>query len=170
MRLVVSKAEVWDEVAKASAYLGDKSLGGYGSGGSGGGSDVGAGGGAWSDAYDRILMTDADQKDLQRFWEEAAASANGRLREMLVGASGLDGDYGVELEVSDAYDVGLNESVGSSLRSYFVLSILARWCELADRGLVEGFAAEAAAAMDDVRRKLYSRRRPRRPGRETAGG
>lgn len=146
----VRKSDVWDEVAKTTAYIGDKLV-------------VVEGG---NDAYERVLMTDANRDDLQRFWEEAAAHANVRLREMLLRADPPGGDYGVVLDVSDAYERALDGSVLNSLRSYFVLAIVARWCGFADRDDAEGFAGEADALLEDVRRKLYTRRRPRRPGRE----
>ena len=148
--LSVSKGDVWDEVAKTTAYLGDKLV-------------VAEGG---DDAYDRVLLTDANREDLQRFWEEAVAHANVRLRELLLRAEAPSGDYVVVLDVSDAYERALDVSVLSLLRSYFVLAIVARWCGFADRDDAEGFAGEAEALLEDVRRKLYTRRRPRRPGRE----
>lgn len=147
--LKVTKADVWSEVAKTTAYTGDKMTGAEAEG-----------------AYDRILITDEDQKVLQRFWEEAAAVANDQLKEMLETSSAMSSDYSVNLHVSNAYDKVLNNSVQSALRSYFIAAIVARWCKFANKGETEAYANEAAAMMEDVRRKLYSRKRPLRPNRE----
>ena len=147
--LKVAKSEVWDEVAKTTAYTGDKMIGEESDG-----------------AYERILITDEDQKVLQRFWEEASAVANEQLKEMLTASSAMTNDYNVKLHVSNAYDTILNSSVEAALRSYFIAAIVARWCKFANKSEQDNYANEAAAMMEDVRRKLYSRKRPRRPNRE----
>lgn len=145
--LKIIKADVWDEVTKTTAYTGDKMIGDEG-------------------AYERILMTDEDSKVLQRFWEEAAAVANDRLKEMLVASGTVTADYDIRLHVSNAYDQILNDSVQAALRSFFIAAIVARWCKFANKGEADSYAKDAEAMMEDVRHKLYSRKRPRRPDRE----
>lgn len=147
--LSVSNQEVWEEVAKTTAYTGDKMFGQES-----------------ENAYDRILMTDEDRDALQRFWEDAATIANGKLKEMLVSSSQISGDYIAKLHVSNAYDTVLDESIKASLRSYFIAAILAKWSNIANKADVGAYSQEATAMMDDVLRKLYSRKRPQRPNRE----
>lgn len=147
--LKVNKQSVWEEVAKTSAFTGDKMTG----------ADEGA--------YERILITDEDQKSLQRFWEEAVAVSNNQLKEMLEKGSPMDKDYEVTLHVSRSYDQVLNDSVQAALNSYFISAIVGRWYKFANKAEAEGYLSEAANMMDDVLRKLYSRKRPRRPNRET---
>lgn len=145
--LQVNKANVWNEVAKTSGYTGDKMTD----------SD--------ENAYERILITDEDQKCLQRFWEEAVAVANDRLKEMLETASPMDNDYHVTLNVSRSYDTVLNASVQAALTSYFISAIVGRWYRFSNKAEAESYFSEAASMMDDVLRKLYSRKRPQRPSR-----
>ena len=146
--LNVNKADVWNEVAKTSGYTGDKMTD------------------ADENAYERILITDEDQKSLQRFWEEAVAVANDQLKEMLETASPMNSDYDVTLKVSRSYDTVLNASVQAALTSYFISAIVGRWYKFSNKTEAESYFSEAANMMDDVLRKLYSRKRPRRPNRE----
>lgn len=146
--LNVNKADVWSEVAKTSGYTGDKMT------------DTD------KNAYERILITDEDQKSLQRFWEEAVAVANDQLKEMLEMASPMNSDYNVTLNVSHSYDTVLNASVQAALTSYFISAIVGRWYKFSNKSEADSYLSEAANMMDDVLRKLYSRKRPRRPNRE----
>ncbi|CDE57056.1 putative uncharacterized protein [Prevotella sp. CAG:873] len=146
--LNVNKADVWSEVAKTSGYTGDKMT------------DTD------KNAYERILITDEDQKSLQRFWEEAVAVANDQLKEMLEMASPMNIDYNVTLNVSRSYDTVLNASVQAALTSYFISAIVGRWYKFSNKSEADSYLSEAANMMDDVLRKLYSRKRPRRPNRE----
>lgn len=146
IELHIDKTQVWDEVAKAAAYTGDKMIGD-------------------ETAYERIMLTDEDAKVLQRFWEETVSVANDQLKEMLLNSSTVSGDYSVTLEVSRAYDVNLTPSVEASLRSYFISAIVSKWYMFANKGEAEAYATEALAMMNDVLRKLYSRKRPQRPKR-----
>lgn len=146
--LNVNKADVWSEVAKTSGYTGDKMT------------DTD------KNAYERILITDEDQKSLQRFWEEAVAVANDQLKEMLEMASPMNSDYNVTLNVSRSYDTVLNASVQAALTSYFISAIVGRWYKFSNKSEADSYLSEAANMMDDVLRKLYYRKRPRRPNRE----
>lgn len=148
IELTVNKTIVWTEAAKIAGYTGYKLA------------DEDAG------AYDRLMLTDADQESLQRFWEEAAAGANTALRELLdpsaTPVTTLDGDYCAKLWMSRSYDTALTGSIEASLRGYFIASIVGRWYKLSHKAEAESYFMEAAAALDDALRKLYSRKRPTR--------
>ncbi|MBD5414854.1 MAG: hypothetical protein HDR46_01065 [Bacteroides sp.] len=146
--LTVTKANVWNEVAKASGYTGSKMI------------DTD------EKAYERILFTDEDQESLQRFWEEAVAVANDQLKDMLEAASPMNSDYTVTLYVSKSYDQVLNASVQAALTGYFISAIVGRWYKFSNKAEADSYISEASNMMDDVLRKLYSRKRPRRPNRE----
>lgn len=143
--LKVNKADVWNEVAITSSYTGDKMTD------------------ADENAYNRILITDEDQKSLQRFWEEAVAVANDNLKEMLETTSAVDSDYNITLNVPKNYDRTLNASVQAALTSYFISAIVGRWYKFSNKAEVDSYIAEANVMMDAVIRMLYSRRRPTRP-------
>ena len=78
----------------------------------------------------------------------------------------MNSDYKVALHVSRSYDTVLNASVQAALTSYFISAIVGRWYKFSNKGEADSYLSEAANMMDDVLRKLYSRKRPRRPNRE----
>lgn len=115
-------------------------------------------------ARDRIVVTEEDLKTLSRFWEETCAVTNERLKEMFVGSSlPSDEDYWVTLQVSVAFDKELTPSVEATLRSFFIVMVTGKWYVFANKGESKDYFAEAGALMEDVRRKLYSRRMKRSP-------
>ncbi len=118
-------------------------------------------------ARDRIVATEEDLKTLSRFWEETCATANERLKEMFIGSSLPSAeDYSVTLQVSVAFDKELTPSVEASLRSFFIVSITGKWYVFANKGEAKEYFAEAGELIEDVRRKLYSRKRPVSPRRK----
>lgn len=142
----VSKDNVWEEVAKITGYTGGKMAGD-------------------ETAYERILMTDEDAKSLHRFWEEAEAVANDTLKEMIIAIGESERNYMVTLEVSNSYDQILNRSVQVALEGYFISAITGSWYRFANKEEAEAYFNDAGAKLDEVSRKLYSRRRPTRPVR-----
>lgn len=142
----INKSKVWDEVAKTATYTGDKAVGD-------------------ETAYERIMLTDEDAKEWQRFWEESVSIANDELKDMLIKASGIADDYEVDLEVSRFFDATLLPSIEASLRSYFISSIVSKWYMFTNKGESQVYATEALAMLTDSMRKLYSRKRPTRPNR-----
>lgn len=146
--LTVNKTDVWNEVAKTSGYTGDKMTD------------------ADENAYERILITDEDQKSLQRFWIDAVAVANGHLKELIERSSPMNSDYNITLHLPKNYNQELNSSVQEALTSYFISAIVGRWYKFSNKKEAENYFSEAANMMDNVLRMLYSRKRPRRPNRE----
>lgn len=150
INLSVNKANVYDEVAKTSAYAGSKKMA----------EDAGA--------YARVFTTDEDRLLLERFWVEACNNATNILKPFLVSVKtqpishGIDisRNYNVELEVSSSYDDTLTESVETSLYSYFVLAILAKWYAVANNVDAEATALEASASMKDMLQKIYYKKKP----------
>lgn len=146
INLIIDRDDVMQEVDKATDYTGSKM------------DDTG-------EARDRIVMTEDDRVNLKRFWEESASMANDRFKTMFVSGTtpGAPGDYNVTLEVSRSFDKALVPSVQSSLRSYFIQSIVGKWFRFTNKKETEEYFTEAVAMLEDVMRKLYSRRRPASP-------
>lgn len=150
INLSINKANVYDEVAKTSAYAGSKKMA----------EDAGA--------YARVFTTDEDRLLLERFWLETCNNATNILKPFLVSVEtqpishGIDisRNYNVELEVSSSYDDTLTESVETSLYSYFVLAILAKWYAVANNVDAEATALEASASMKDMIQKIYYKKKP----------
>lgn len=141
--------DVYEEVAKATDYTGSKLIDG----------DEGA--------RDRILAADDDLAELSRFWEESVLATNENLKEMLVsGMTRLISDktgYEAVIEVSKSFDKVLTASVQSTLRSFFIASIIGQWFKFANKGEAKDYFTQAADMMETAERLLYSRRKPTRP-------
>ncbi|MDY5632528.1 MAG: hypothetical protein SPF56_08585 [Bacteroidaceae bacterium] len=151
IKLRVNKANVYDEVAKTTSYAGAKTQ-----------NDT--------EAYSRIFTTDADRLMLERFWVEACNSSTEEFKRFVVSVNEqprshgveLGRDYEVVLEISSMFDVNLAGSMETSLFSYFVNTIVAKWLKFINKDDAGSYAAEAMSSILDVRRKLYYRKKPRR--------
>lgn len=148
----IIQEDVYDEVAKATDYTGSKLIDGD------------------ENARDRILAADDDLAELGRFWEESALATNENLKEMLVSGKTrivgeADGKTGYEavIEVSKSFDKELTASVESTLRSFFIASIIGQWFKFANKGEAKDYFVQAADMMETAERLLYSRRKPTRP-------
>lgn len=144
--VTISQSDVYNEVAKATDYTGSKLIDGD------------------ENARNRILAVDEDFKELGRFWDESVTAVNEDLKEMLVsGITDADKNYKAELQVSKSWDKTLQESVQSSLRSFFIDSIIGQWFKFANKGEAKEYFATAGETMLNVERLLYARKRPTLP-------
>lgn len=149
--LDVKKLLVYDEVAKTSSYTGAKMAG----------DDA---------AYDRIFTTDEDRLMLERFWLEAAGGATEKMKPFIVSVApqpvsqrvDLTRDYTVRLKVSVDFEPALRESTETSLYDYFVNFIVSRWYKFTCKEEIGSYATDAVAALEDVLRKLYYKKKPTR--------
>lgn len=141
--------DVYEEVAKATDYTGSKLIDGD------------------ENARDRILAADDDLAELGRFWEESVLATNENLKEMLVSGKTKEilGKTGYEavIEVSKSFDKVLTASVQSTLRSFFIASIIGQWFKFANKGEAKDYFMQAVEMMETAERLLYSRRKPTRP-------
>ena len=83
---------------------------------------------------------------------------SGRTKEIL-GKTG----YEAVIEVSKSFDKMLTASVQSTLRSFFIASIIGQWFKFANKGEAKDYFTQAADMMESAERLLYSRRKPTRP-------
>ena len=147
----VNKASVYTEVAKTTSYSGFKAA-------------------ADGSLYEQIFTTDEDRLLLERFWNEAANAATELFKPFLSSVSSaaqshgvnLAANYTAKLSLSPSYDTTLNDSVQSSLFSYFVDFIVSRWYKFANKGEAEDFGAQALAMLEDVKSKIYHKKKPAR--------
>ena len=157
--------DVYEEVAKATDYTGSKLID----------SD--------ESARDRILAADDDLAELGRFWEESVLATNENLKEMLVSGKtknisqppplspnlpddpAMNARIGYEaiIEVSKSFDKTLAASVQSTLRSFFIASIIGQWFKFANKGEAKDYFTQASDMMEAAERLLYSRRKPTLP-------
>lgn len=143
--VTLNKADVDEEVAKATDYTGSKLIEEDGR------------------ARDRILMSDEDQKSLKRFWTEAIDAITERLRDIVANTEDSSTDTKLTIIVSKAYDTTLNSSVQSSLRSFVISHTVGRWFQFANKKESTDYLAQARLDLDKAEHLLYSRRRPTPP-------
>lgn len=154
--ITVNKANVYDEVAKTTAYVGAKKLSQDGS--------------PDSLAYSRVFTKDDDRIMLERFWLEAANKAADLIKPFLKDMSSLNITHGVRLAdnftatliMSDRFDTNLTQAIQADLYSFFVSFILASWMALSDTKEAEAYSEDAAAALAGAKAKLYYKMPPKR--------
>jgi len=153
VELLIRKSEVYDEVALTTAYVGKKMLSKDDQG-----------------AYERIFTTDSDRLQLERFWSEASSEASNLLKPFVEDLSpqpdsdgvDLSRDYLVRLSLPQGYDPQLNTSMSSSLHSFFVEMLCAKWFRVANKPEAEEYHRSALKQLGQVEAILYHRKRPKR--------
>lgn len=151
VKLSIKKASVYEEVAKTTSCTGAKMEGD-------------------ESAYDRIFTTDDDRMMLERFWIEASNAATEQFKPFLISVSehpeghgvAMERNYDVELELSNSFDTALRDSIETSLFSFFVATIVSKWYKFTNKKESESYAADAGGMMDDVMRKIYYKKKPKR--------
>ena len=143
----VDKNAVLKEVRRLTNYVGSRKQGDEG-------------------AFQRISATESDAGMLEQFWMAACSSATDVLMHFSRSIeNNVEGDapcYEVVMEMSSLYDTALNESVEDSLQNFFVNLMTSKWCKIVSPDDEAKYAAEALGYMQDIERKIYHRKRPRR--------
>ena len=75
--------------------------------------------------------------------------------------------YEAVIEVSKSFDKTLTASVQSTLRSFFIASIIGQWFKFANKGEAKDYFMQASEMLETAERLLYSRRKPTRPDRKS---
>lgn len=150
LTLNLSKSDVYTEVMKTTHYTGSKSVG----------EDAAA-------AFDRIAITEADRTMLDRYWDEAISMLVSEARQFVTSSTTVTSESGVKTQIlvltlPSNYDPALDASIEKSAYSFLVNYIVSKWNMAADRQDVAPYSAEAAAMLQDIRTKIYYRRKPTR--------
>lgn len=90
---------------------------------------------------------------------ETASGTLDKYPEVMIGKIGYEG----RIEVSKSFDKALTDSVESTLRSYFIASIIGQWFKFANKGEASDYLRQAAEMLESAERLLYSRKKPSRP-------
>ena len=143
--LTVSREDVYSEVERTTEYTGAKMMH----------DDEGA--------HDRLAVTEADRELLSRFFDEAAGVATDECKRFVDEVTLDEAGYEARLSMSDSYDEHLSDSIRTSLRSFFVAAVIAKWCKIVGSDAGGAYSADATAAMLDVRSKIFNRKRPQKP-------
>lgn len=157
----VSKARVMDEVAKATAYIGQKAVSQQD-----------------PDAYERIATTDANREELDRYWMEACTAASLLLDHWLTDQTsqvlshhpeiGTAHDYNVTLGMPTNWNFAYLPSVKEALMSYLVNSIVAKWLLKTQKQDAAAYAALVEDAARQIAQLMLVRKRP--PRRSSSSG
>lgn len=144
--LTIKKSDIYDEVAKTTAYIGKKTI-----------SEDG------KSAFDQIFVTEADLAMIKRFFNESLDALINVLKRFISGgSSGVDGTITWELEMPIRFDDNLLSSINSSANSFLVNSIIGKWCEITANDKVKEYADNAAALLLDIKEKAFYKKKPTR--------
>ena len=145
LTLTIEKSDIYEEVAKTTAYIGAKNKLEDG-----------------KSAFDQVFVTDADLNMIERFFYESLDSLRNVLKRFISGGSGVDGTITWQLEMPSRFDDNLLSSINSSAKSFLVNSIIVKWCEITANDKVKEYADNAAALLLDIKEKAFFKKKPTR--------
>lgn len=145
IKLKINKVDVYEEVAKTTAYIGGKTLDNNG-----------------KTMYDQVFVTDADREMLERFWQGAIDGLSVVLGSVLMGTTVDDETALLRLKMTDNFPMVLEGSLKSTAIDYVENQILAEWCAVSAKGEVEKYSNEAGALLMQVNNLIHKRMRPTR--------
>lgn len=143
--LTIKKNDIYEEVAKTTAYIGKKTTVEDG-----------------KSAFDQIFVTEADLAMIDRFFGESLDALRNVLKRFILGGSGADGTISWNLDMPSRFDDNLLSSINSSANSFIVNSIIRKWCEITANDKVKEYADNAAALLLDIKEKAFYKNKPTR--------
>lgn len=150
--LNIKKANVYDEVAKLTGYVGAKTI-----------EDTGK-------AHDRVFTTDDDRLMLERFWREAVGAITDEIKRFITNVStqanaqtvDISEVWTANLEMPSNFDDNLIDSINDSLFSYAVNSIVSKWFAITNKEEANMYSGMAVNCGNEAKSKLYYRKKPKR--------
>lgn len=143
--LTIKKSDVYEEVAKTTAYIGAKNKLEDG-----------------KSAFDQVFVTDADLTMIERFFNESLDALINVLKRFISGGSEVDGTITWQLEMPSRFDDNLLSSINLSANSFLVNRIIGKWCEITANDKVKEYADNAAALLLDIKDKAFFKKKPTR--------
>lgn len=143
--LTIKRKDIYEEVAKTTAYIGAKNKLEDG-----------------KSAFDQVFVTDADLTMIERFFNESLDALRNVLKRFISGGSGAEGTITWQLEMPSRFDGNLLSSINSSSNSFMVNSIIGKWCEITANDKVKEYADNAAALLLDIKEKAFFKKKPTR--------
>lgn len=146
--ITISKASVYDEVAKTTAYLGAKNVDANG-----------------KNLFDQVFVTDADKAMLEGFWSDAIKNLTFALQRNVGKVNEVgdeDGSVGIGLGMTDNWNDKLKGALNECFQQYVVNKILADWCGISHKDMVEQYTAKATEQLQEISNLVYARKRPTR--------
>ena len=143
--LTIKKSDIYEEVAKTTAYIGAKNKLEDG-----------------KSAFDQVFVTDADMTMIDRFLNESLDALRNVLKRFISGVSVADVTITWQLEMPSSFDDNLLSSINSSANSFLVNSIIGKWCEITANDKVKEYADNASALLLDIKEKAFFKKKPTR--------
>lgn len=146
IRISINRDEVYEEVAKTTAYIGGKNLDANG-----------------KSLYDQVFVTDADREMLEGYWNAAIDDVSVALDSVLAfenSYSGKEETFG--LRVSNLFKESLVKTLETTAISYVVNKVVAEWCLVVSKDKAEDYLSKANALLVKMDAILYMRKRPTR--------
>ena len=142
----IKKSDVYEEVAKTTAYIGGKNLDKNG-----------------KSLYDQVFVTEADREMLEGFWKDSIDDISVAL-ESILGWQKCESDSNevFGLRVSSLFNESLFNTLESTVFSYIVNKIVAEWCLVVSKDKAEDYLSKANALLVKMDAILYIRKRPTR--------
>ena len=146
IKIEISKADVYNEVAKTTAYIGGKSLDSNG-----------------KSMYDQVFVTDVDREMLERFWRGALDSLTYVLGNVLMLTTEEEnGSVCLCLKMTDNFPMTLEGSLKSTAIEYVENKIIGEWCSVTAKGEAEQYSNQSGALLMQVNNLIHKRCRPTR--------
>ena len=146
IRISINRDEVYEEVAKTTAYIGGKNLDANG-----------------KSLYDPVFVTDADREMLEGDWNAAIGDVSVALDSVLAYQNSYSGEeetFG--LSVSNLFNESLVKTLETTAFSYVVNKVVAEWCLVVSKDKAEDYLSKANALLVKMDAILYMRKRPTR--------
>ena len=144
--LTITKSDIYEEVAKTTAYIGGKNLDKNG-----------------KSLYDQVFVTEADREMLEGFWEDSIDDVSVALESVLATETSVSGEEEVfGLRVSSLFKGSLVKTLETTAFSYVVNKIVADWCLVVSKDKAEDYLSKANALLVKMDAILYMRKRPTR--------
>ena len=144
IRISINKDEVYEEVAKTTAYIGGKNLDANG-----------------KSLYDQVFVTDADREMLEGYWNASIGDVSVALYSVLA-FENSDEEETFGLRVSNLFKESLVKTLETTAFSYVVNKIVAEWCLVVSKDKAEDYLSKANALLVKMDAILYMRKRPTR--------
>lgn len=144
----ISKDSVYEEVAKATAYLGAKNVDSNG-----------------KNLFDQVFVTDADKAMLEGYWADAIKNLVFALQRNVGKVNELgdeEGSVGIGLSMTDNWNEKLKGALDECLKLYVTNKVLADWCAVSYKDMAEQYVAKATEQLQEMGNLVYARKRPTR--------
>lgn len=139
--ITLNKDHILNEVAKTTAYVGDKMVG-------------------QEDAYERISTTEENTEILNRFYEESISDFIQIIKNYYYARVDRNEITTVSLDMPNNFEAGLVADMNKAVPSFCTNFVLSRWFIITNKEEATIYIQEAERIKTELTKKLYARKRP----------